>query len=162
MAGTPDGILCHTMSSESWHMAYINGAEVGESGIVAAIAGSFGVPVVFVSGDAATVREVRGLLGEGVGAATVKRSLGRFAARCLAPADATALIERTAEESLRRRDQWPSPYRPASPVEFRVELHTPDKTADYRNKTGVEITAPRTVVSRADNFWQAWDHFWKG
>src|SRR5205085_11210120 len=75
MAGTPDGVLCHTVSSESWYNATINGTLVGESGIVAAVAGSLGLPGIFVSGDAATCREVQALLGESVVAAPVKEGL---------------------------------------------------------------------------------------
>src|SRR6266567_1878856 len=33
MAGTPDGVLCHTVSSEAWYNAWINDTLVGESGI---------------------------------------------------------------------------------------------------------------------------------
>ena len=64
MAGTPDGVLCHTVSSEAWYNAWINDTLVGESGILAAIAGCWDVPAIFVSGDEATCREVRTLLGE--------------------------------------------------------------------------------------------------
>jgi len=38
MAGTPDGVLCHTVSSEAWYNAWINDTLVGESGILAAVA----------------------------------------------------------------------------------------------------------------------------
>src|SRR3989449_10385471 len=62
-AGTPDGVLSHTVSSESWYLATINGAPVGESGIVAAIAGCWNVPAVFVAageGPGREGQEVRG------------------------------------------------------------------------------------------------------
>ncbi|MBX7246038.1 MAG: M55 family metallopeptidase [Candidatus Sumerlaeaceae bacterium] len=160
MAGTPDGILCHTMSSESWYNAYINGVKVGESGLVAAIAGTFNVPVVFVSGDAATVKEVQDLVGKNCVGATVKRSLNRYAARCLAPADAQQLIEDKVYEALTNRKKWPKPYKVKSPVELKVELNTPDKTKDFVQKRGCEILGPRLVVSRGKNFWQVWDQFW--
>lgn len=160
MAGTPDGILCHTMSSESWYNAYINGVPVGESGLVAGIAGTFDVPCVFVSGDEATCREVRTLLGQSVVAAPVKKSLGRFSARCLPPKDAQELIEERVYESLKHRSAWPKPYKPAVPVELRVELNTPDKSQHYRNKVGVEILSPRLVSAKGDTFWEVWDHFW--
>src|SRR6185437_16244513 len=98
MAGTPDGVLCHTVSSESWYNASINGTLVGESGIVAAIAGSWDVPGIFVSGDEATCREVQTLLGGGVVTAAVKKGLGRFSARHLSARDACALIEERSEQ----------------------------------------------------------------
>ena len=95
MAGTPDGILCHTVSSQAWYNARINDTVVGESGIIAAIAGDFGCPCVFVSGDAATCREVRDLLGPNVVEAAVKVGLGRFSARHL-PAETPALSSKAA------------------------------------------------------------------
>jgi D-amino peptidase len=161
MSGTPDGVLSHTISSESWHNAWISGAPAGEIALVAGVAGSFGVPLVFVSGDSAMVREARALLGQSVGAAVVKHGIGRFAARCLAPADSCALIENAVEETLRNPARWPKPWLPPPPVELKVEFSTPDKTADYRNKRAVEIVGPREVVSRGDTFWQVWDQFWK-
>lgn len=160
MAGTPDGVLCHTMSSANWVNATINGVKTGESGIIAAIAGSFDTPVVFVSGDAATCKEVAAFVGPTVVQACVKVGLNRFAARCLAPADACALIERKVFESLRDRERWPSPYKTTAPVEFRIELATPDQSADQHGKIGVEVVDGRTVISRADTMWQAWDQIW--
>jgi D-amino peptidase len=159
MAGTPDGVLCHTVSSEAWYNATINGVLVGESGIEAAIAGCWNVPTIFVSGDAATCREVTELLGPKVVAAPVKIGLGRYSARTLAPADACALIEQRVHTALSQRD-WPAPYQPAAPVTFRVELATPDRANAFFGRAGVEIVGPRTVQATADTFWQAWDHFW--
>lgn len=161
MAGTPDGVLCHTMSSESWVNLYLNGRQVGESGIIAGIAGSFGVPVVFVSGDDATCREVADLVGKSVTQAKVKRGLGRFSARNLAPADACALIEKKTYEALTQPKNWPKPLKLKTPVEFKVELHTPDQSVPFRGRKGVTIIDPRTVVSRGKTAWEAWDQFWR-
>src|ERR1700731_1564231 len=93
MAGTPDGVLCHTVSNQAWYNARINDTLVGESGIVAAICGCFDCPCVFVSGDAATCREVKTLLGDKVVEAAVKEGLGRYSARHMPAIDACALIE---------------------------------------------------------------------
>jgi D-amino peptidase len=160
MAGVADGVLCHTVSSEAWYNATINGTLVGESGIVAAIAGCFDVPAVFVSGDAATCREVQALCGEQVVTAQVKVGLGRFSARNMAPADACDLIESRVEEALRNRDRWPAPLKFDAPVTFNVELATPDRASSYHGRAGVEVTGPRTVRASGKNFWEAWDKFW--
>jgi D-amino peptidase len=160
MAGVPDGVLCHTVSSEAWYNATINGTLVGESGIVAAIAGCFDVPAVFVSGDLATCREVQALCGEEVVTAPVKVGLGRYSARNMAPADACDLIENRVEEALRDRDRWPRPLHFDSPVTFNVELATPDRATSFYGRAGVEVTGPRTVRSTGQNFWEAWDKFW--
>jgi D-amino peptidase len=159
MAGTPDGILCHTVSSQTWYNARINDTLVGESGIVAAICGDFGCPGVFVSGDAATCREVKALLGPEVVDAVVKEGLTRFAARHLPASDACQLIEDRVHEALSKR-VWPKPLKFPAPVRFEVELASPERANEYVGKTGVEVLDPRRVVSKGNSFWEAWDYFW--
>jgi D-amino peptidase len=55
---------------------------------------------------------------------------------------------------------WPRPYKVEGPVTFKVELSTPDRVSDFVGRQGVRIEGTRTVISTADNFWQAWDQFW--
>jgi D-amino peptidase len=160
MAGTTDGVLSHTVSSEAWYNATINGTLVGESGIIAAIAGCWGTPAIFVAGDEVTCREVQALVGATAVAVPVKKGLGRFGARHLAPADARALIEQQAEAALRNRASWPKPLTFTAPVTFQVELATPDQTTFYYGRKNVEIVGPRTVRATGDTFWKAWDAFW--
>lgn len=158
-AGTPDGVLCHTVSSEAWYNATINDVLVGESGILAALCGTWDTPVVFVAGDRATCQEVRELCGEQVVPVQTKIGLGRFSARNLAPADACLRIEEGVERALSAR-RWPAPYKPGAPVTFRVELAVPDHTEHFRGRAGVEILGPRTVISSGTTFYEAWDKFW--
>ncbi len=160
MAGTQDGVLSHTMSTENFRSALINGRAVGESGIVAAIAGSFDVPVVFVSGDEATCREVKSLVGPTLHAVAVKKSLSRYAVRCLAPAEACQLVERGVEKALKDRANWPKPLTFTSPVELKVELANPDKSSLFEGRIGCEVLNPMTVTSKGENFWRVWDQFW--
>ena len=160
MAGTADGVLSHTVSSEVWYNASINGTLVGESGILAAIAGCWDVPAIFVSGDEATCREVQALLGDTVVTAQVKKGLGRFSSRNMAPKDACSLIETRVAVAISAPQNWPKPYKVAGPVTFRVELASPDRAQDFRGQVGVDIEGPRTVISTGDTFWQVWDQFW--
>src|SRR6478672_8383798 len=53
-AGTPDGVLSHTVFARDWQDLRFNGVSVGETGINAALCGHFNTPVVLVSGDRAT------------------------------------------------------------------------------------------------------------
>ena len=159
MAGTPDGVLCHTVSSEAWYNATINGTQVGESGILAAIAGCWDVPAIFVAGDVATCHEVTALLGNEVITAPVKTGLGRFSSRNLAPRDACSLIEMRVAQALSMQS-WPQPYTLEGPVTFRVELAEPERANDFDGRTGVVIEGPRTISSTGDTFWHAWDQFW--
>jgi D-amino peptidase len=77
----------------------LNGQTVGETGINAALAGSFGVPVVLVTGDRATTEEARALLGD-IETVTVKEGVSRSAARCLHPTVAQERIYQAAERAL--------------------------------------------------------------
>jgi D-amino peptidase len=80
-AGTPDGVLCHTVSGQGWRDLQFNGVSVGETGINAALCGHWGCPVLMVTGDRATCNEARALLGAGLTTVEVKVGLGRFSAR---------------------------------------------------------------------------------
>src|SRR2546422_4699857 len=75
-AGTPDGVLSHTVSSESWYLATINGAPVGESGIVAAIAGCWNVPAVFVAGGEGAGEKGEEVVGGARGTAPPEKGPG--------------------------------------------------------------------------------------
>ena len=51
MAGTTNGVLAHTYSSKAYQAISVNGREVGEIAIDAAVAGELGVPLIFVASD---------------------------------------------------------------------------------------------------------------
>jgi D-amino peptidase len=158
MAGTRDGVLAHTVSGSSWWRLRFNGVEVGESGINAALCGTWGCPVVLVTGDEAACREGRALLGDGLTTVAVKKGLGRFSARQLPPARARELIEDGARRAL-ADPKAVSPYDPGRPCAITVDFNTSDHAERYRFRAGVEITEPRRIVSRADDWWTAWRQF---
>ena len=157
-AGTPDGVLNHTVSGQKWWNLRFNGVLVGETGINAALCGTWGCPVLLVTGDRATCEEARELLGAGLTTVAVKEGLGRFSARQIPPQRARQLIEegaRTALGNLRAVE----PYDPGRPCEIEVELTSTDAADAYRHKQGVEVVEPRRIVSRADDWWTAWQQF---
>ena len=78
--GTPDGVLCHTISSVRYRNLWFNDDLVGETGVNAALNGHHGVPVALVTGDAAVCREARSLLGDSLPTVAVKKGLSRFSA----------------------------------------------------------------------------------
>ena len=159
MAGTADGVLSHTVSSSNWWRLRFNGVEVGETGINAALCGTWGCPVLLVTGDEATCREGRALLGGSLVTVAVKQGLGRFSARQLPAARACELIEAGARDALRDL-RAVAPYSPGSPCEIRVDYNTSDHVERYRHRAGVEIVEPRQIVSTADDWWTAWRRFY--
>jgi D-amino peptidase len=154
-AGTPRGVLSHTVSGTEWRELRFNGVSVGETGINAALCGTWGCPVVLVTGDDATCAEAEALLGGELRTVAVKRGLGRFSARHLPPARARRLIEEAATDAL-RSDHRPQCYDPGRPCTIEVELATPDAAEPFRFRAGVELEDGRTVVSRAEEWWSAW------
>jgi len=103
-AGTLAATLEHTMSSASWFRLTVNGREIGEVGIDAALAGAAGVPVVLVTGDDKVCAEAKELLGA-IETAVVKQGLGRHRAKCLLPKESHARIREAARRAVGRKDQ---------------------------------------------------------
>lgn len=140
-AGTtnPEGVRAHTFSSAHLARVALNGRDVPEAGLNAAVAGHFGVPVVMISGDDAVVEEARSLLGE-VEGAVVKRAISFHAATTLTPAAGQALIRDRVETALRRLDDF-RPYVIAGPVTLDVT---------YKNYRPSQVAAYMPGIQRTD------------
>jgi D-amino peptidase len=158
MAGTADGVLSHTVSGQAWQNLRFNGRLVGETGINAALCGNWGIPVLLVTGDRAVCTEARELLGERLTTVEVKEGLGRFSARMQTPARARQLIEEGARRALSDLKSV-APYDPGRPCEIEIDFTTPDRLQEYAHRQGVELTGPRSIVVRGDDWWTAWKGF---
>ncbi len=158
-AGTPDGVLCHTISTTSWRNLWFNDDLVGETGINAALCGHYGCPVLLVTGDEATGREAKELLGDGLTTVAVKRGLSRYSARQIPPVRARQMIEAGARQALQDLHAV-RPYTPGRPTTITVELGSVDSANRFMGRHGVEIVDPLKVVSRADTWMQAWNQIW--
>ncbi len=159
MAGTPDGVMSHTVSGQAWQSLKFNGTLVGETGINAALCGTWGCPVLLVTGDRATCREATALLDDGLTTVEVKVGLGRFSARSLPALKAREVIEDGAKRALGNLTAVP-PYDPGSPCEIEISFTTPDRVVEYRNRRNVEQTGPLTLVARGNTWWEAWSGFY--
>lgn len=62
MASNGEAAIAHTYSSVTYQYMKVNGKEVGEVSVDAAIAGEYGVPVIFVSGDDKCTLEAKEVL----------------------------------------------------------------------------------------------------
>ena len=157
-AGTSKGVMNHTISGRDYQNLWFNGTLVGETGINAALCGNWGCPVLLVTGDEATCLEAQELLGDGITTVSVKRGLGAGSARMIPPLKARDLIEvgaKTALADLRAV----SPYDPGRPCEIKVEFKNTVAPDKLRSRAGVERIDDRTVVSRADTWWDAWQQY---
>jgi D-amino peptidase len=159
MAGTPDGVMCHTVSGQQWTNLRFNGVLVGETGINAALCGHWNCPVLLVTGDHAVCAEAKELLGDGLTTVQVKRGLSRFSARQIPPVRARKMIEAAAAETLADLKAV-KPYDPGKPSNVEVEFTTPDACDVYARKAGVEPTGPRSVSVKGADWWEAWRTFY--
>jgi D-amino peptidase len=121
-AGTENAILDHTISSSVVRSIKVNGIEMPELGLNAAIAGYYGVPVVLVSGDTAVCRQAGEILGKDVVTVAVKEAQGRLAAKLLPMAEARQMIEAGVKEALGKLLRI-KPYKLASPYDFELTYH---------------------------------------
>jgi D-amino peptidase len=159
MAGSEAGVMSHTVSGTGWRNLRFNGTLVGETGINAALCGTWDCPVLLVTGDQVVCAEAGRLLGDGLVTVHVKQGLGRFSARHVPPARARQMIEEGARRALADTGAV-APYDPGRPCEIEVEFAGPEQAARYRHRPGVEVTDPRRVVSRAERWWDAWRQFY--
>lgn len=112
------GILNHSFSGKVVSNININGVDYGEIGINAAIAGTFNVPTVLVTGCQHAAAEVEQLIPE-IETATVKQTVNRITARNLTPEKSQALIKEKVIKALQKRDEI-KPFKIEGP--YTVEL----------------------------------------
>lgn len=147
--GAERAILSHTYNPRAIWEARINGEIVGESGINALVAAHYGVPIIFVSGDQVTAREVASFAPEAE-KIVVKESLGRFAATNLHPTVACRLLREGASRAVRN-------IQAARPPAFgeSVKLELTFLIADMAEMAlwvrNVERVGPRTIAIQSEN-----------
>ena len=159
MAGTGDGVLAHTVSGRDWQNLWFNGTRVGETGINAALCGTWSCPVLLVTGDRAVCREGKALLGDGLTTVEVKEGLGTFSARMLPPIRARELVEEGVKRALSDLNAV-RPYDPGKPAEIKVEYKGTEAPRKVALTADVEFVDDRTIISRADDWWTAWRRFY--
>lgn len=101
---TPGGTLAHSFSSASIQGMWLNGREVGEIGVDAAIAAEHNVPVVLVSGDDKCCAEARSWL-PGVVTCQTKVGTGPQSAEALPLDESRRLITQKTKEALAKRNE---------------------------------------------------------
>ncbi len=137
----PRGVRAHTFRSALFtHMA-LDGKPISEGSFAAAVAGSFGVPVVMVSGDDVMIAELRAQTGGSFEAAEVKKSLGFHSANTLTPQASYALIAAKVKAALARRGDF-KPYRLGSGP-FGLEI-------SFKHYLAAEVVSYLSGVERTD------------
>lgn len=116
------GILAHTINSFAFSRVWLNGIESGEAGIYGALAGEYGVPVVFASGDDVFAIETQPSFPDAVFAQT-KLAYGANSGDSLSPQASCALLAETAAAAMSRAG-LAQPYRVQTPLTCRLQVQT--------------------------------------
>jgi len=153
-ASSQQGVLDHTWSTKISNV-WLNEKLVGEYGLNAALAGSYGVPVIMISGDQTACGQAEELIGK-LEKAVVKIATGRYSATCLPPAIAQELIRTTASSAVQRlkKGDAPKPYAVLTPVNVTIEFIASDM-ADRAERipgairNGIKVTIPAPEMSTA-------------
>ena len=135
----PRGVRAHTLSSANLADVRLGGVSMPESGLNAALAGHYGVPVLAISGDDAAVEEAKALIGD-VEGAVVKWATGFHSARTMTPAAGREVIKAAVRRAMDRRAER-KPYRVTMPADLEVR---------FKNYRPAEILALLPGVTRAD------------
>ncbi len=145
-AGDPDGFLAHT-GSGSVKGLWMNGVEVGEGGMNAAFAGSLGVPVVLVAGDAAAVREMEALVDAEM--VTTKVAETPASARLIHPERVHAMLRDAVDRALEGLPDGAYPvFDVGSPARIRMR---------FASTTHVDVLQSIPGMEKEDGFTVAYD-----
>ncbi|MEE3259507.1 MAG: M55 family metallopeptidase [Candidatus Latescibacterota bacterium] len=147
MDNTVDAVMCHTFSSATYQYMKVNGTEVGEMGIDAAVAGSFDVPVVFVASDDKGTVEA-GRFCQNVETVTTKDALGWNAAISKHPQRASAEIRAGARAAAERLDDF-APFRFTAPLTLEIRYK--------RIETAQAASRGLKAGERVDPYTVRWD-----
>lgn len=149
MAGTIHGFLDHTQVPKTLCRYKVNGIEVGEMGQFALYAGSFGVPLVYVTGDEALCDEARRQFSHALSTPT-KRGTGWATCQLYDTTEVRASIRRdiaTALKSIDRRNAFTLP----APITVEVEWAWSEHADRLAAVPGVTRIDARTVAWTIDN-----------
>ncbi|MHC4660610.1 MAG: M55 family metallopeptidase [Planctomycetota bacterium] len=157
MRNTLHGTLNHSFSGKSIYRIRVNGSEMGEFGLNAAMAGVFNVPLVFAGGDKALCEEAQELI-PGIVTVETKRGIGQIAAESLHPELACELIEEGVKEALEKIKNI-APYRIDGEVQLDIDFVRTGHADVAAAMPGTERTSPKGVSYRANDYTEAYKAF---
>jgi D-amino peptidase len=149
-AGERDGTLDHTYTSQTLYRTRVNGKACSEAMLNAAVLGTYGVPVVLITGDTTIVEQTKTEMPWITGVA-VKQSIGRYAVNSISPAAARAAIAAGARTAIERIAEA-KPYRFEPPITLELEFVSTQNADFVELIPGFERAGGRTVRYSHDDY----------
>lgn len=154
-ANTPGGVMAHSYSSLGIQNLLMNGKPVGEIETRTALAGWYGTPVIFLSGDKAAAEQLKKIDPEAE-TAVVKEGIANYSCISLSAEAARRLIRERARAAMAKIGTI-QPYRIQGPVTIQIEYTSRNAlTPDAALKPGAEIIDARTIRFHGKDFLEAW------
>jgi D-amino peptidase len=150
-AGTASAILDHTISGGVVRAIRVNGQEMPELGLNAAIAGYFNVPVIMLTGDTETCAQAKSILGEGLTTVAVKEAQGRYAARNFPRDEARKQLKEGAQAALLKESQV-AVFRLKAPYTFELDVNNSYQAELPCLVHLIKRSSPRTVEFSSDDY----------
>jgi D-amino peptidase len=149
------GIMAHSYSSLGIQNMLMNGKPVGEIETAAALAGAYGTPVIFLSGDKAAAEDLHAIVPDAP-MAVVKEGLSNYDCLSLSAVSARDLIRERARQSMEKLAAI-KPYRVDGPVTIEIERTTRNALGvDLPSSPDAEVVDARTVRYHGKDFLEAW------
>ena len=138
---TIDAVLCHVYSSATFQHQKINGEFVGEAQIDGAVAGKYGVPVIFASSDDICISQIKTFpFAQTV---VTKRSLAWNSCVSDHPETVCENIYASVTEAVKNIDKMlPFTYPESFGYEVRYKRIEPAQGCHYRNPDGTLFARP--------------------
>ncbi|SDM27934.1 M55 family metallopeptidase [Sediminibacillus halophilus] len=156
--GSERTVISHTLAGVCVNEMKINGRVVGETEMNSLVAGRFGVPAIFISGDDAYVQEVRASFPD-VEAAITKRAVDRFAAELIHPEEARDEIRKKAAAAVSKAASL-EPETITGPTTFEIELKGPQQAQMTTTLPTVELISPKRIQFTCNDIVTAYKHMW--
>ena len=149
--GAERGMMDHSYSASCIYRVRLNGVEAGETEINAALAGWYGVPVCFVSGDDILESCLAGKFKPAPVYVRTKEGLGRFAGKLYPPERLESAFINGAAAALAGLGGY-SPTKAAAPTRLDIDLVSTAVADAVAVIPGVARTSGRSVAYESADF----------
>jgi D-amino peptidase len=155
-ANTSGAVMAHSYSSLGIQKILMNGKAVGEIETRAALAGAYGTPVIFLSGDQAAVDDLKAIAPEAE-AVAVKEGLSYYSCVSMSASAARDAIRQGAARGMKNLARM-RPYTVEGPVTFDIEYTTRSTLPPDAVREGLDA---RTRRYQGKDYLEAWSR-WQG
>lgn len=149
-AGHATGVLSHTYRAQIFFEVRLNGKPVGETGLNAALAGHFGVPIAMLTGDDQVIQEAKSFLPN-IATAQVKTAVSRYAAIFPNYQDTLQNLKETATRAAKDKKHRDL-FKPGTPASIDITMFDPSMADAAELLPGVQRVSARDISIKHEDY----------